>query len=471
MNIKKSLYLIITFFLLAIMLYSNIKGITYNCFHATDFSIYQQAIYEIADSWNFNPYLTIRNIKIFNDHFDPILILAAPIAYFSNYNPISLIIFEFLWFLIIFLFLYRKEKNNKNIGFFFIIVLFTKGLLSGIEFPIHPSTWAMFPSFLLGHYILKENRQGIIFSALSLLLFRESFAFGVFALGFFYALKRNWQLSLPLILVSMANIIFVFFLRAYFLGETYSYSSAVFSDLPFKIFLKFDYIAFFKVFYPFFIPLFFIFKKAYKSKQLLTNELGLLVYLSPLLLIFVLTNKIHFHYGAQIVAPLLALMFFSEFRPAWADNRKTLTITTLLFFLSGMSIHTKFFKNSFLSKNSKCEIDHRKLSSIEKLKTIFHRDSGDILSTGGAIPSLLKPGIKFYQAGMFSKVLKKYDYLILEKPGTGNYYPYSNKVIKKTMVDCQYDNVLLNDHWFMLIKSPKDNCIKPLITNWKIRTN
>ena len=122
----------LTFVFLAILLASNIKSITNNCFNAVDFSIYQQPIYEFAGNGTFNPYSTIRNLKVFNDHFNPALYLAAPFAIAFDYNPSSLIIFEFLWLLGMFLFLYRKEKNNKVIGFFFVITLFTKGLLSGI---------------------------------------------------------------------------------------------------------------------------------------------------------------------------------------------------------------------------------------------------------------------------------------------------------------------------------------------------
>ena len=56
-----------------LIIFVNIKGILLNCFHATDFGIYQQAIYDIAYNLDPNPFVSVRNIKIFNDHFDPII--------------------------------------------------------------------------------------------------------------------------------------------------------------------------------------------------------------------------------------------------------------------------------------------------------------------------------------------------------------------------------------------------------------
>ena len=45
--------------LFALILSHNIIGALNNCIHAVDFSIYQQAIYEIAAGTSLNPYLTV----------------------------------------------------------------------------------------------------------------------------------------------------------------------------------------------------------------------------------------------------------------------------------------------------------------------------------------------------------------------------------------------------------------------------
>ena len=67
-------FLLISF--LALVLFANLQGLSYNCFNAVDFSIYLQTIYEITIG-NFNPYITVRALRFFTDHFDPIIFLPA----------------------------------------------------------------------------------------------------------------------------------------------------------------------------------------------------------------------------------------------------------------------------------------------------------------------------------------------------------------------------------------------------------
>lgn len=467
-NPKKIILFVLFLVWLAVILYSNFKGIIYNCFHATDFSIYQQAIYEIADGAGLNPYLTIRNIKIFNDHFDPVLLFAVPFVWLTNYSPLSLILFEFLWFFAIFIFIYKKIEEREKLLPLLIIPLFTKGFLSGLEFPIHPSTWAMFPSILLGWFIIKENKKGIILTSLTLLFFKESFAFGVIGLSFYYFLTKEWKTGITLFGIAVLNIIFVFKLRPLLMGEVYSYSGWVLRDLPFGIFTKLDYKAFFKVFYPFFIPIFLIFKSLFKNRKWVTPELAILFYTAPLFMILVLTNKIHFQYGAQIVGPLLALIFFSAQRRYWVENKKTFIFTVLLFIASGIGSHTKVFKNVFVSKNKQCIQSPAKISSTKEVKNIVLKTKGNILSTGGVAPNLLEPGMKLHQAGMYSKFQDNFSLLVLEKPGTGNHYPYSKEIIQKTIETCSLDDIIFNDEWFLVIQNPGVSCLEPLKTHWLV---
>ena len=129
-----------------------------NCFHATDFGIYQEAIYKIAQLGDFNPYLYTRKVNIFNDHFDPIILLAAGFIKIFGQKGSNLIIFEYLFFLGIFAYIFSiKNLRLEQKLYFSFCILFTKGLLSGLNFPIHPTTWSMFPCFLLP-FLIKRNR-------------------------------------------------------------------------------------------------------------------------------------------------------------------------------------------------------------------------------------------------------------------------------------------------------------------------
>lgn len=282
---QKSIIAFFVIFALSILTFINIKGIWLNCFHATDFGIYQQAIYEIASTFDPNPYLTVRNIKIFNDHFDPIIYLAVPFVRLTNYSPISLILFELFWLLGVFIYVYKKSETTSQWVLFSLLIILSKGVMTGFGFPIHPTTWSMLPAFVLAVKILEDDERWILFLSLSLMLFKEAFAFGIVGLAGYYLISKRLRMFFLLFLPALSNIVFVYFLRPYLMGDISSYAGMVLGGgvvAIFKKLLDVDYKAFFKVFYPFFIPLFLIFRQKLKHKDWLSRELGILFYITPL---------------------------------------------------------------------------------------------------------------------------------------------------------------------------------------------
>ena len=161
----------------------NIKGITYNCYNAADFSIYQQGIYDILTLKEWNPYLTIRNINLFNDHFDPILYLAVLFTAVFGQGFQQLLIFEWLFllgFIISICYIYRSDIS-KSIPYIFC-TLTTTLLLAPLLYPIHPDTWSCLPLFWLTYVMLKKKISAVPILVFSTCLFKESFAFAFFPL-------------------------------------------------------------------------------------------------------------------------------------------------------------------------------------------------------------------------------------------------------------------------------------------------
>jgi len=456
--------LILTLLLGGLILLVNSKGILLNCFHVMDFGIYQQAIYEIVGSFDLNPYLTVRDIKIFNDHVDPVLFLAAPFVWVSNFHPVSLIIFEFLWFLLLFGYVWKKDENGYW-PYFFLLIIFSKGMLTGIGYPIHPTTWSLLPAFALGRSIIRDERKTIVLLSLFLIFFKESFAFAVFGLSGYYLLKKEFKMFGTLMLISISSMIFTFKLRPLLLGPVYPHANTVLSGFPWSLINKLisvDVKAFLKVFYPFFIPLFFIIQNKIRRKEWLPRELGVLFYIFPLFLIQWLADKIHFQYALLIVSPLLALIFYSTEREAWLSNRKVRIATLLFFVASSMGTHTKNVRAAFDPKNKSCSFAESRVESIKEVNKFFADKKGPIMSTGGAIPRFLKPGMKVYQAGLFRQKLDSYNYMLIEKPGTGNHYPYTNEQISRAIKICQNEEKIIDDEWFLLIKNPSEKCFKTI---------
>jgi hypothetical protein len=215
--------------LVLLILLSNIKGILFNCFHAYDFGIYQQGIFNIAAGESLNPFISVRGLNTFNDHFMPVLFLAVPFVWLFNFSPISLIFFEWLWFAILLFLIWKNySKKNKSIALYSIaLAVFSKGILTGLEFPIHPGTWSMPIWFLLIKNIRNNNEKNIFVLSIFLCMFREAYPFGTLLLGLYYLTIKRWKLGLSLTIFSSLYLWFVLSLRKSFLGETADYGGKI----------------------------------------------------------------------------------------------------------------------------------------------------------------------------------------------------------------------------------------------------
>lgn len=454
-------------FLGATLLINNIRGILNNCFHATDFGIYQQAIYEIANFTSLNPYLTVRNINIFNDHFDPVIFFAVPFVWIFNYHPLSLIFFEYLVF-ILFLYLFLKlnpyKENNHTI---LLMLLTTKAFLTGLNYPIHPSTWSIIPIFLMGYYYSKNSHRGFILSAFALCFFREVFPLALIfmSLGFFKQKKFRYFIGIFFPACFLAFMIYFF--RPMFMGPVVGYGGMVIKQLfnhPIETILNINFIPIFKVSYPFIIPFYFIIKK--EKKELFTNPLFLLWL--PLIGLHILTNKVHSQYGAFLYAPLWTILIFSPNFKYFIENKTAVILTIILFIASSLGTYTKNFKLAYLGQSKKCNLSKEKTKAMNKLNSQINtiNEEQTILATGGIIPLILKPKMKIFQAGLFSKRLAFYDYLLLEKNGSGDTFPFSSLDINKTINECKYD-IIENNNFYFLAKGPiPAPCLKPLWEAW-----
>ena len=153
--IKKILFPLVLIPLFFSVLAFNIQSVLYNCIHAIDFSIYQQAIYDIASGTSLNPHITIRGISIFLDHFDPVLIFSVPMVWIFGAHPVPLLVFEYFWFIGAAFFLYKKLPY-KLFQVALIWLIFCKCILNGLAYPIHPTTWTILPAIMLAYFISKK---------------------------------------------------------------------------------------------------------------------------------------------------------------------------------------------------------------------------------------------------------------------------------------------------------------------------
>jgi len=475
-NRQKTFLLPFILFPLLVLL-SNLKGIYYNCFHAIDFGIYQQALYELAHSGSLNPYMTIRDLNVFNDHFQPILFLTIPYIWLTGSSPFALIFWEWAWFvvaLIAVIFFKRKDQSSLEETLYLLgFVVFSKGFLSGMEFPIHPGTWVGASFLAVAYFLYKKNFKGVYLALLSTCLFRESFPFAFMGISLFYLMNKEWRHFLIMLGTGVGLYILFYKVRPVFTGLLFDYSkifTVPLSTDPIGFIIErarvFNYKTLFKISYPLLIPIYFIFKSEVKTQKEFFSHpfVGIIFMMAPLWGLHFLADKFGYHYGTGLMIPFVGGIVFSSFYKSQQGNKGLLTLCLLLFIVSSSSIYTKMVKQLVSSQTKSCVMTADKCektkSLLEKVESI--KSSELIMTTGRVAPRLIKPGRQVFQIGMFSRVPESFDYLLIERHPGDNKWPLSEGQIDKIQQNCQghIQEILQQDEFYFFAKgSFQGHCI------------
>jgi uncharacterized membrane protein len=444
------------FFIILIPWYL-IKAISYNCYNAIDFSIYQQAIYQIAANLDFNPFVIIRKIRIFNDHLDPIIFLAAPFVRAFNYHFSALILWEWIFFLSLFISTYvlSPRKSIRELLPYWLTIALSKGLIDAQLFPIHPTTWSMLPLFLASYFLVKEDyKKGIIFLFITL-FFREAYYFCFISLSIYFLIKKEWKYFFITSSIGLFSLWFLFFGWEMLLGPRHNHGAGfitVVLNNPSSIFKNFRYDSLLKIIYPFFIP--FVLAK---NK---TKILPVAFILSPLFMMHFLAGNFSFHYSSIFVSSLLGAFFALDYFKNL--EFKKVCLIAMIFLASSLGSITKMIKLIFINQSKSCEINSESKASIRKLKKSFSELSEEdtILASGGIIPNIVAPNIKIYHLKGWSEHLATYDYLIIEKNKKAEAWPINYTQLQAILKSCQQfsSKIIQDDNYIYFAKGsfPKD---------------
>jgi hypothetical protein len=458
---------------LVVPLLVNIKAIYYNCYNAIDFSIYQQAIYNIGSLGKWNPYLSIRNINIFNDHFDPILYALVGFTKIFGQGFQQLLIFEWMFFFLIACSIYYVlEKEEKDQSHSYLICLvFTKLLLLSFLFPIHPTTWSSLPLFWITYFILNNKDKSAMAVIILLCIFKESFSFAFLPLGIYIGAKRDKKAGAGIVIVTLLFISFELYFKEKLIGPGVNYGGRVLNPLlnePFlfisKILLNLNIGDFLKSFYPFIgaISLWFYQYTGDRKKIIISKILPISLYFLPLLSLQIYANKINFQYGSQFGAILIA--FIVSVGTFKGLSKVQSRIIIVLFILSSMGIYTSSFKALFINgfSEKKCVISESKLEDSRKIKEVILKASplSKILSTGGVIPFIMTPNRNINQLSGFSKKYKSYDYILLELNRSGDIYPSSQEQVSNVLKKCRpmAKEIIIENKYYFFAKGEFKNC-------------
>ncbi|MFN8369038.1 MAG: hypothetical protein U0T83_00260 [Bacteriovoracaceae bacterium] len=451
----------------AIFILHNIKAVKFNCFNVYDAAIYPQALMEMATNLSLNPFTSLRNVKILNDHFDPILIFMIPWVRLVKSNIIGIYLIDIFWVWLTLMLLASTQKRWSTTAIIWSMLFLAKAIVYPLTHPMLTTTWSMFACAWLIWSVHKKNSYAIFCSALFLCLFREEYPFAIGTLSLFYLWKREWKLSIALIFISLAFLFFIFHLRPLVLGQVEHYGEGALKNLIIspidtltKSFLALDR-GVFSIYYPFIPPFILLFLKGNREQlhQFKNNTLiPTLLFLLPLLTIRLIFQKFYFHYSVPIVITLIMLVALSEIPSLLLSYKKILYITLLLFGLSAASNYTKIFKLLIWNSSAKCIITPEKELYTQQLLKQFSMISPNktILATGGVAPQIVTPNKQLYHLGGIHAQLSQFDYLLLEKGEKTNIWPLQNSDVDKVISACsQYISQTLSDNpYYLLVEGP-----------------
>lgn len=196
---------------------------------AFDLGIYAEALHRISHG-DLNPFLDTRGLRIFADHFDPVILPVALLTRGSD-PALAAIAIEGGFFLASALVLYimalRGTLSPATAWLAICYLLFNLATQNATGFPVHPTAWSVLPLVLLAVGRTKAMPKLTFFSMALLLACKEEFVFSAFLVGVYLLLRRETRLGWATLMLATAWGGFVFGLRDLVFGHSMDYGGGL----------------------------------------------------------------------------------------------------------------------------------------------------------------------------------------------------------------------------------------------------
>ncbi len=442
------------------------------CFNNYDLGIYAQAIHLLSLK-NPNPWLSVRDIHLFNDHFDPILFTLLPIkglvqpALLGIRTEMTVALLGLIPLLVI----VRKELLSIT-SFLFVATfsLFTPVVLDAYFYPIHPGTWSLLPLSLTLMFLLLNKWPWALFTFAFVLLCKEEFPIVGIAIASALFLQKKYKASFGFAAVSIAWGILVFVLRPHILGPSGQYTGAVSGASGLALITNpKSLISIGERLLCFFLPLFFVplvfppvsrisQEQRKQFKQQLWFILPAAATLAALLCVRLLGGWWFSHRSAPLaialiycVIPLLHPSLPQPKHKAWQFA------FVLLFAVALPNIQMGFRAYTGRTFQSHCPANPIRIQQLNFAKDIFLKlPAGSSLIEGNIIPAVVeRPNIA--HAGASALPLEKIRYLFLEKNSAGDQWPLTteglNQLVSQWRKNSNTKTLIDNDSVLILEKT------------------
>jgi hypothetical protein len=400
-------------------------------FHAFDLGIYAQAAYRIR--WaDLNPWLSFTCLRVFNDHFDPVIFLAAPLA--KVCEPVfAVLTVEHLFVAVsgvaFVLLALRGGVGSGLAAIGGLYVLLNRGTVSALAYPGHTTTWGLLPIVLFFFSLRTRSVVRPLIALVFLLVCREEFVVVGLGVGAWMILLRDRARGSLILAVSALWALFVFVLRPVLFGPVVAYSAKVFDGLrsgPAALFRAFageprHLRRLLEIVAPL-IPL-----AIWRVHQRRSPHGDMLVAAGAVLAVHILARAWGHHYDAAIALFLLLSLVAVDDRPLprWA------AVTSLCFLalsLSGpVQRCARLYGDVFVPAASSSYATARLRALDEAMRLLNRRGEGAALVEGNLAPLLARRADTFVLGGKQTRYtpLPEYRFLLLEPSPRGDPWPLS----------------------------------------------
>lgn len=400
-------------------------------FHNYDLGIFAQALQAIRLD-DLNPFLPALNMPIFNDHFDPILILFAPLARLLPPAYAALTIEHMLVLLspLPILLLCRKAPHHFAYACLATTyLLFNRGMMSALSFPVHPTTWASFFIVLFAMAAAERRHGMLLVSSVLLMACKEEFPFVVATVGVCLVCRKDFRIGIAILALSLIWCLVAFGVRPMFAGETHHYASRVLTPIltdPFTTLgTRLSDLKGMKRLFQCVLPL--IPLVVWGIRNRISPNWVLLSGALPLLAIRFLDGAWSFHYMAPVAA-LFAVGMWRKDQPRLPFGY--VLAGALMAILTSISPISK----GVATYGTIRDFGGKRMTAIEDARFHLLRETnGNALVEGNLTPLLARRKGVFQVGGV--QPAQEYRFLLTEKPPGGDPWPLNHADIQEIMDD------------------------------------
>jgi hypothetical protein len=413
------------------------------CINNYDLGIYGQALQNLSLS-NLNPWLSVREVKLFNDHLDPVLFLLLPFKHIhilGEHPGRILLRFEMIAALVtagIFFWMARaRVLSSAMAAFLAFFVLFNRAGLGALTYPAHPGTWSILPLALTCLFLWQQQWRAAITSFFFCLLCKEEYpvvGIAVAAALFLTGKRRpaNWFLAM-----SIAWGILAFVIRPLVLGASGQYTGSV-ENAEGILYLT----------------------DPEKLKAVATWTLSWMLPLVPLWWAGLRDNGFHRHIvkRALPILAMIASLLAIRLAGGWWFSHRSIAPVTALAFATGLALPVKraprwlwpvaglllvatswqairpslrYWSGKDIAPH--CPADAGRISSLDQATDrLLAEREGKALVQGNLIPRIVERD-NIHHLGATTQDPASFRWLLVEKNGLGQAWPGTPEMLSETV--------------------------------------